>query len=131
MLKVGGDTSTTDAVVLSLVDALKTNTLLKDMRLEWSSTRPDYTLKLMAEIFKWSNLKRIFLRVHMAHDAPTVSSEEEVEEWLQCVKVGGKELILSMEGNRHLETLFLKIFSKQSSSLQLSAINLKHALYIT
>ena len=81
LLKVGGDT-TTNAVVLSLVDALKTNTSLKDMKLEWSSTRPDYALKLMAEVFKWSNLKRISLTVHMAHDAPTgtVSSEEEIEE---------------------------------------------------
>ena len=54
------------------------------MKLEWSSTRPDYAyaLKLMAEVFKWSNLKRISLTVHMAHDAPTgtVSSEEEIEE---------------------------------------------------
>ena len=113
------------AAVLSLVDALKTNTSLKDMRLRWSPTRPDCTLKLMAKIFKVSNLKRILLRVHMAHDAHTVSSEEEVEEWLQCVKVGVKKLILSMEDNCHLETLILEIFTHSLESSSSSTIKLE------
>ena len=81
-LLVGGVT-TTDAAVLSLVDALKTNTSLKDMSLVWSSNHPDYTLKLMAEVFKETtcNLKRIFICMNMALNVPTstASSEEEVK----------------------------------------------------
>ena len=118
-LAVGGDT-TTDAAVLSLVDALKANISLKDMALQWSSTCPDYTLKLMAKVFKESNLKRISLSMHMAS---RVSSEEEVEEWLQCVKVGGRKLILLMEDNRHLETLDLEVSSTFLESSSLFAIN--------
>ena len=88
-LRVGGDT-TTDAAVLSLVDTLKTNTSLKDMTLHWSSTHPDYTLKLMAEIFKDIKLKTIYLYI-MLHNALTVSLEE-VEEWLQHIKVEERNL---------------------------------------
>ena len=123
LLDVGGDT-TTDAAVLSLVDALKINTSLKEMSLQWSSTHPDYTLKLMAAIFKVSNLIEIVLSLHIAHNAPTVSSEKEVW-WYQRVEVGGKELILSMEDSRHLEALHLKFFSTSLVSLSLSAVKLK------
>ena len=55
--------------------------------------------------------------------APRVSSEEEVEEWLQCVKVGGRKLILLMEDNHHLETLDLEVFSTFLESSSLFAIN--------
>ena len=123
-LDVGGDTIT-DAAVLSLVDALKTNTSLTDMSLQWSSTHPDYTLKLMAEIFKDIMLNTISLYI-MVHDALTVSSEEEVVEWIQRVEVGAKELILSLEDNCHLELLRLELFSNcflESSSL--SAVRLQ------
>ena len=123
-LVVGGDT-TTDVAVLSLVDALKTNTSLKDMSLRWSSTRPVYTLKIMAKSFKGTNLKTIFLGMNMAHNTPTVSSEEEVEKWYHCVEKGGKELILSMEDNCHLETLHLEFFSALLESSSLSAIRLE------
>ena len=125
-LEVGGK-STTDAAMLSLVDALKMNTSLKHMTLQWSSTHPDYTLKLMAKIFKETKLKRIVLGMKMAHNSPRVSSEEEVdlEEWLQHVEVGGKELILSMEDNRHLETLHLEAISTYLESSSLSAVRLK------
>ena len=114
-LEVGGDTIR-DAAVLLLVDALKTNTSLEGVRLHWLSTHPDYTLKLMAEIFKESNLKSIYLGLYTAGNP-----EEEVKEWLQQIKVTGKELILSLEDNRHLITLGLDIFSRSS----LSAVELE------
>ena len=125
-LEVGGK-STTDAAVLSLVDALKMNSSLKHMTLQWSSIHPNYTLKLMAEIFKKTKLKRIVLGIKMAHNSPRVSLEEEVdpEEWLKRVEVGGKELILSMEDNRHLETLHLEAISTYLESSSLSAVRLK------
>ena len=119
-LEVGGDTIR-DAAVLLLVDALKTNTSLEGVRLHWSSTHPDYTLKLMAEIFKESNLKSIYLGLYMACSRHTTSSKEEVEEWLQQIKVKGKELIMSLEDNRHLIALGLDIFSRSS----LSAVELE------
>ena len=58
----------------------------------------------------------------MVYNAPTLRSEEEVEEWYRCVEVGGKELILSMKDNRHLETLHLEFFSTFLESSSLSAI---------
>ena len=134
LLDVGGVT-TTDAAVLSLVDALKTNTSLKDMSLVWSSNHPDYTLKLMAEVFKETtcNLKRIFICMNMALNVPTstASSEEEVIEWLQRVEVGGKEVILSVEDNRRLKTLHLNLPSAtflESSSLSAAKLETRTSL---
>ena len=113
--------------MLSLVDALKTNNSLKDLTLEWLLTHPDYTLKLMAEVFKETNLKRIFFCMNMALNVPTgsVSSEEEVIEWLQRVEVGGKELIMSVEDSRHLKTLHLSLFSNFLESSSLSVVKLE------
>ena len=39
-----------------------------------------------------------------SNEAPV--AEERVKEWLQCVEVGGKELVQSLE-NSHLQTLDL------------------------
>ena len=80
----------------------------------------------MAKIFKESTLERIMLDLSMVYNAPTLRSEEEVEEWYRCVEVGGKELILSMKDNRHLETLPLEFFSTFLESSSLSAIGRKH-----
>ena len=125
LLEVDGDT-TTDAAVLSLVDALKTNTSLKNMDLQWSSTHPDYTLKLMVDVFKETNLKRVSLGINMVHlPINTVSLGEQVEEWYQRVEVGGKELILSMGDNHHLETLYLKFFTRLLVSSSFSALRLE------
>ena len=125
LLVIGNRFDTTDAAVLSLVDALKTNTSLKDIRLEWSSVHPDYTLKLMAEIFKRTSLKKITLCMRKFHSPFVSSGVEELKEWLHHVEVRGKELILSMEDNRHLETLNLEFnavinfFVKSLSALTL------------
>ena len=70
----------------------------------------------MTEVFKESNLQRIYLGLYMAHNTHTQHSEEEVEEWLQQIEVRGKELILSLEDNRHLIILCLNIFLRSSLS---------------
>ena len=79
--------------MLSLVDALNTNASLKDMSLTWSSTHPDYTLKLMAEVFKETSLKGIFLCMNMALNVPTstLSSEEEVIECMVTASRGRRK----------------------------------------
>ena len=125
-LEVGGDT-TTDAAVLSLVDALKKNTSLEVINLRWSTTHPDYTLKSMGDIFKVSNLRMIFLDMRMLHNAPAVNTEEEVVVWLQLIKAGGKELILSLEDNGHLRSLSLhiKVIKEYASRSSLSALRLE------
>ena len=52
-------------------------------------------------------------------------SSDEVIEWYQQVEVGGKEIILSVEDNRHLETLHLSSFSTFLESSSLSAVKLE------
>ena len=62
--------------------------------------------------------------MNMALNVPT-STEEEVIEWLQQVEVGGKELMLLVEDNRHLKTLRLSLFSTFLESSSLSAVKLE------
>ena len=88
----------TDKAALSLGAALTTNTSMKVMRLGWTSTHPDTTLKKMAECIKKSTLKQLTLTIDIPHafGEPRVSLEE-AREWLHRLEVGGKEFILSLE----------------------------------
>ena len=92
----------TDKAALSLVAALTTNTSMKVMKLGWTSTHPDTTLKNMAERFKKNTLRELeieILKPKPSAGQPQVS-EEKTRQWLKYVRVGGKEFILSLEDSR-------------------------------
>ena len=99
-LKIGGET-TTDEGALLLAAALTAKSSMKHFELTWSSTHPDSTLKKIGECVKKSTL--IILELVM--NIPPVAKQR-AKEWLQCVEVGGKELIQSLEDS-HLQMLNL------------------------
>ena len=116
----------TDKAALSLAAALTANTSMEVMKLGWTSTNPDTTLKKMGEWIKKSTLRKLRLYIDMPEplDEPQVSLEEE-RLWLNCVEAGGKEFILSMEDSR-LEIFSLSHYNSKLS-LQLSQIALEGA----
>ena len=97
----------TDKAALSLAAALATNTSMERMKLAWTSTHPDTTLKKMAECIKKSTLRELKLMIVTPQPLgePRLSLEE-TREWYRHVEVGGKEFILSLEDSC-LESLFL------------------------
>ena len=116
----------TDKAALSLAAALTANTSMEVMKLGWTSTNPDTTLKKMGECIKKSTLRKLRLYIDIPEplDEPQVSLEEE-RLWLNCVEAGGKEFILSMEDSR-LEIFSLSHYNSKLS-LQLSQIALEGA----
>ena len=99
ILFVGDETITDEGAVL-LSSALTSNRSMEYLVLEWSSTHPDSTLKEIGECVRKSTLRTLalyILRSQPSDEAPTV---EQVKEWLQCVEVGGKELIQSLEDSQ-------------------------------
>ena len=94
----------TDEGALSLAAALNVNSSMKHLRLYWSSTHPDSTLKKIGEYVRTSKLNRLDLVMNMpSGEAPV--AEERAKEWLQCVEVGGKELMQSLEDSRYYSYL--------------------------
>ena len=105
-LTIGNET-TTDEGALSLAAALTANSSMELLVLYWSSTHPDSTLKKIGECVSKSTLRKLYLVMIMpSGEAPV--AEERANEWLQCVEVGGKELIQSLEDS-HLQTLYLAL----------------------
>ena len=96
--------TTTDDGALSLAAALTANSSMEHLELYWSSTHPDSTLKKIGEYLRTSKLNRLDLVMNMpSGEAPV--AEERAKEWLQCVEVGGKELIQSLEDSHHYSNL--------------------------
>ena len=108
-LYISGNKFVDDKAALSLGAALMTNTSMEDMKLSWTSTHPDTTLKKMAECVKKSTLKELELVIVTPQPLgkPRVCLEE-ASEWYRCLEVGGKEFILSLEDSR-LENFLLII----------------------
>ena len=104
-LAIGGETAT-DERALSLAAALTTNSSMEYLELHWSSTHPDSTLKNIEECVSTSTLRKLYLEMNMPASGETPVTEERAKEWLQCVEVGGKELIQSLVDS-HLEDLHL------------------------
>ena len=96
--------TTTDEGALSLAAALTANSSMEDLELYWSSTHPDSTLKKIGECVRKSTLRKLNLIMKMPSDKAPVA-EERAKEWLQCVEVGGKELVQSTD----LEELNLEL----------------------
>ena len=111
-LTVGDDTVTDEGAVL-LSSSLTTNHSMKYLVLDWSCTHPDSILKEIGECVRKSTLRTLtmfILRSQPSGEAPTV---EQVKEWLQCVKVGGKELIQSLEDSQ-LQTVTLYLYKRSN-----------------
>ena len=96
----------TDKGVLLLSSAIR-NRAMECLKLCWSSTQPDRTLKEIGESARRSKLKILEL---MQQIPPSYAGTvEKAKEWLQCVEVGGKNLIQSQEDSQ-LQTLHLEIY---------------------
>ena len=114
------DDTVTDKAALSLAVALAKNSSMEVVKLSWTSTHPDTTLKKMATCIKKSTLSELELNILMpqSSDEPSVhvSMEEAItREWYQYVEVGGKEIILSLK-NSHLKSFSLYTFSHYFTS---------------
>ena len=95
----------TDKGVLSLSSAIR-NSSMEHMALHWSSAQPENTLKEIGESARRSKLKTLTL---MQLIPPSYAGTvEKAKELLQCVEVGGKDLIQSQEDSQ-LQTLYLVI----------------------
>ena len=106
-LTIGRET-TTDEGALSLAAALTANSSMTYLTIYWSSTHPDSTLKNIGECVSKSTLRKLHLVMNMpSGEAPV--AEERVKEWLQCVEVGGKKLVQSLEDS-HLQTLYIELY---------------------
>ena len=97
----------TDEGALSLAAALTANSSMEYLELHWSSTYPDSTLKNIGECVSKSTLRVVHLEMNMSASGEAPVTEERAKEWLQCVEVGGKELIQSLVDSHHLEDLHL------------------------
>ena len=114
---IGGKTTTDDGALL-LAAALTANRSMEYLKLYWSSTHPDSTLKEIGECVRMSTLKQLILEINMPSATASVprankwplppAAKERAKEWLQCVEVGGKELIQSLEDSQLFQKLFLK-----------------------
>ena len=95
---------------MSLAAALTANSSMEYLTLYWSSTHPDSTLKKIGECVSKSTLRELDLVVNMPSGEPPLA-EERAKEWLQCVVVGGKELV-QFQINSHLQSINLKLNHK-------------------
>ena len=105
---IGGETAT-DEGALSLAAALTTNSSMEYLMLHWSSTHPDSIIKNIGECVSKSTLKILHLEMNMPASGEAPVTEERAKEWLQCVEVGGKELIQSLVDS-HLKDLYLILY---------------------
>ena len=105
-----------DKGALSLAAALTANSSIEYLELSWSSTHPDSTLNNIGECVSKSTLRELKLEMIMPSCEVPVA-EERAKEWLQCVEVGGKELIQSLE-NSHLRELDLALHYTTQSYLR-------------
>ena len=78
---IGGKT-TTDEGALSLAAALTANSSMEYLKLYWSSTHPDSTLKKIGEYLRTSMLNRLELVMNMPRSGGAPLAEERAKEWL-------------------------------------------------
>ena len=98
-----GDTSVTDRGMVTLSTALAANSSVEYiyLRLTWLSTHPDSTLKAIGEGIRKSKLRSLELNILMLlPSSRELATVERAKEWLQCLKVGGQELIQSQEDSQ-------------------------------
>ena len=96
-----GDTSVTDRGMVTLSTALAANSSVEYLRLTWLSTHPDSTLKVIGECVRKSKLRSLELNILMLlPSSRELATVERAKEWLQCLKVGGQEIIQSQEDSQ-------------------------------
>ena len=108
-LFVGND-SVTDTGLVPLLELLPRLHSLEMLKLYWSLSHPDESLKKMGECVGRSTLKQLILFPY----SPSFQSEEAVKEWVQIVVVGGNSLIRSLECSQ-VVTLWICIYFKNIS----------------
>ena len=119
----------TDKGVLSLSSAIK-NRSMECLKLDWSSAYPDNALKEIRESAKRSKLKQLSLKIQLIPPSHAATVEK-ANEWLQCVEVGGKNLIQSQEDSQ-LQTLYLGTHCNMSESdIRLYLVQVRRALKAT
>ena len=118
----------TDKGVLSLSSAIR-NSSMDSLAIDWSSAHPENTLKEIGESARRSKLKTLALIQPIPPSyAGTV---EKAKEWLQCVEVGGKDLMQSQEDSQ-LQTLYLEIqYNMPESDIRLYVEQVCQALKVT
>ena len=138
MYSTGPNTGFTDTGVLSLARCVATNTSMEHLSMQWSSTDPEGTLKMMAKGVKKSRLKTLSLTMNTIRtlgEAPAgvhaqevaVSQEKKASEWYHSVEVGGRKLIMSLK-DCHLESFKLIPFLSYSLSLYERPLQLQTAI---
>ena len=99
----------TDQEVLLLSSAIR-HCSMERLRLEWSCTDPDNTLKEIGESIRRSKLRELRLSIFLEPQSQVKPDMSNAKKWLECVEIGGKDLIQSQE-NSLLQTLVLNIDS--------------------
>ena len=105
-LYVGSD-SVTDMGIVPLLEILPRLHSLEELRLYWSLSYPEISLKKIGECVGKSTLKDLSLLSYSS----SLQSEEKVKEWVQSVVVGGNNLIRSLEYSQ-VALLFIRLFFK-------------------
>ena len=123
-LSIGRETATDEGALL-LAAALNANSSMEYLDLYWSSTHPDSTLKNIGECVSKSTLRKLRLVMNMPALGEAPVTEERGKEWLQCVEVGGKELIQSLVDS-HLEDLNLILSSDTRSYFKRTPVDQSH-----
>ena len=91
-LSLGND-NVTDMGLVPLLEALPRPRLLKNLRLQWTLSHPDKSLKMIGECVGRSTMERLTLFLF----PPSMQSEEAVAEWVQSMVVGGDSLMHSLQ----------------------------------
>ena len=84
-----GNESVTDMGLVPLLEALPRLHSLKNLRLFWTLSHPDESLKMIGECVGRSTIEQLSLYIF----PPSLQSEEAVKEWVQSIVVGGNSLI--------------------------------------
>ena len=107
ILSVGDETVSDQGAVYLLSSALTTDSRLI-VYLIWSCIHPDSTLKEISKCVRNSKLTKLKLQMYRPQPSGEAETVEQVKEWLKCVEVGGKELMLSLENCRLLQKFCLR-----------------------
>ena len=101
-LNVSGNYKITDEGALSLVAAHTGHWSAScgHLILSWSSAHPDSTLKKIGEFFNSNRLYRLDLEIKPPE--VTQASDETAIEWLQCLELGVRELLLPLKDENNL-----------------------------
>ena len=105
-----GNGNVTDMGLVPLLEALPRLHSLKELRLVWTLSHPDESLKMIGECVGRSRMGQLELYFF----SPSLQSEEAVKEWLQGIVVGGNSLVHSLKSCQVTELTIVVILHKIS-----------------